>query len=194
MVAVSPAVPPVNDMVGVVSFVTLSVLDEPVSLDATRSGAAGGADGAVVSTVIDNAEPAADVLPAGSVMVDVTDQMPVVRPDMVQEVTLAVTVYEQVFVVPPLTALIVTVSPICAPGTVNVGAVAFVMLSEFDEPVSVTGSRSGVAGVGAALSTVKFSGVDAGDTFPAGSVMVAVEDQLPGVRVGRSHDVATPIV
>ena len=49
-VTVSPFEPPVADIVGVVSEVTLSVLDEPESEAAARSGAAG-ADGAVVSMV-----------------------------------------------------------------------------------------------------------------------------------------------
>ena len=85
IVAVSPLLPPVTDIMGVVSFVTLSVEDDPVSDDASRSGAEG-ADGAVVSTVIDNAEPDGDTFPAGSVNVPVTDHVPSVRPDNEQDV------------------------------------------------------------------------------------------------------------
>ena len=51
MVTVSPAVPPDADIVGVVSLVTLSVLDAPVSDDVATSGAPGAAGG-VVSTVM----------------------------------------------------------------------------------------------------------------------------------------------
>jgi hypothetical protein len=50
MVMVSPLVPPDALIVGVVSFVLLSVDDEPVSDEATRS-TPDGADGGVVSTV-----------------------------------------------------------------------------------------------------------------------------------------------
>jgi hypothetical protein len=50
MVMVSPLAPPDALIVGVVSFVLLSVDDEPVSDEATRS-TPDGADGGVVSTV-----------------------------------------------------------------------------------------------------------------------------------------------
>jgi hypothetical protein len=76
-VAVSPVEPPGTENAGVVSFVRLSVDDEPESDAASRSGAAG-ADGAEVSTDNDSGEPAADVLPAGSVTFAVTDQLPAV--------------------------------------------------------------------------------------------------------------------
>lgn len=55
----SPFDPPVNDIVGVVSEVLLSVLDNPLSDDVARSGAPGVA-GEVVSTVIDSALLAGD--------------------------------------------------------------------------------------------------------------------------------------
>ena len=74
IVTVSPELPPVAEKVGVVSFVMLSVDDVPVSLDETRSGIP--AVPAVVSMVIDSDGLEADVLPAGSVTVDVTDHAP----------------------------------------------------------------------------------------------------------------------
>jgi hypothetical protein len=72
---VSPVVAPGSARVGVVSDVRLSVLDEPESDEATRSGA-DGADGEDVSTETDVAGPTAEVLPAASVSVPVTDQVP----------------------------------------------------------------------------------------------------------------------
>lgn len=51
IVAVSPLDPPITAIVGVVSFVRLSVLDDPVSESAIRSEV--GAAGAVLSTVTD---------------------------------------------------------------------------------------------------------------------------------------------
>ena len=50
IVMVSPLVPPVALIVGVLSLVLLSVFDDPVSDDASRSTPVGAA-GAVVSTV-----------------------------------------------------------------------------------------------------------------------------------------------
>ncbi len=58
--------------VGVVSLVRLSVLEEPVSLPAVRSGVPG-AEGAVVSMVTDKADEAADWLPAASVALAVIE-------------------------------------------------------------------------------------------------------------------------
>ena len=56
----SPEEPPLdNDIVGVVSVVSLSVFDVPVSEAAARSGAPG-ADGAVVSSVNGMDVPALD--------------------------------------------------------------------------------------------------------------------------------------
>ena len=74
-VTVSPVVPPVTDIVGVESNVTLSVLDVPESDAATRSGI-DGATGAVLSMFIDNGELAGDTFPAGSVNVADTDHVP----------------------------------------------------------------------------------------------------------------------
>ena len=85
MVAVSPVVPPVTDIVGVVSLVMLSVLDAPVSEDGSKSGAVG-VDGVLpddegpllagASMTKLNGELLADVLPAGSVNVAVVLHVP----------------------------------------------------------------------------------------------------------------------
>ena len=67
---------PVN--VGVLTLVRLSVLEEPLSLAASRSGVDGAA-GAVVSIVIVSAVDGALSLPAASVAVAVTLWVPAVR-------------------------------------------------------------------------------------------------------------------
>ncbi len=77
MVAVLPLLPPLTEYVGVVSFVTLSVSDEPVSDAAARSGAVG-ADGAE-AMVRASDEEELEVFPAGSVRVPVTVHDPGVR-------------------------------------------------------------------------------------------------------------------
>ena len=49
-------------------------------------------------------------------------------------------------VVPPLTADIVTMSPVCTPDTPTAGVVSDVLLSVVEEPVSDAESRSGIEG------------------------------------------------
>jgi hypothetical protein len=83
MVMVSPLVPPLALIVGVVSLVLLSVFDAPESDDANKSRPAG-ANGAVPSMVIGNAVDAVDVLPAVSVSVDVIFHVPSVSVGSVQ--------------------------------------------------------------------------------------------------------------
>jgi len=86
IVAVSPVVPPETLSVGVVSLVTLSVFDAPVSDDASRSGA-DGADGRLppddegallvgASMNMLSGGLLADVFPVGSVSVAVTLHVP----------------------------------------------------------------------------------------------------------------------
>ena len=65
-VIVSPSFAPAIPKVGVVSVVTLSVCDPPLSEVVAKSGATG-FDGAVASMVIGNAVEEVEVLPAGSV-------------------------------------------------------------------------------------------------------------------------------
>ena len=151
-VTVSPADPPEPLTVGVVSFVTLSVVDDPVSLTGRRSGV--DAAGAVVSTVIDWAALAGETFPAGSVSVPVTVHVPSVTPLSAHDVPEPIT-YVHVFVVDPSVAEIVAVSPVVPPDTENAGLVEFVMLSADDAPRSVPVVRSGVPGApGAVRSTV----------------------------------------
>jgi hypothetical protein len=77
-VTVSPAVTPAISIVGVTSFVTSSVDDTPLSEAVARSGFAD-AVGAIVLMVMLNAELIEEALPAGSVTVDVTLQLPSVN-------------------------------------------------------------------------------------------------------------------
>ena len=78
MVTVSPDVPPAAEIVGVVSVVMSSLDDVPVSEAAARSGVDGTA-GEVESMIIEREVPAAEVLPAGSVSVALTDHVPSAR-------------------------------------------------------------------------------------------------------------------
>jgi hypothetical protein len=90
MVTTSPVLPPLADMVGVVSVVLLSVLELPVSDAASRSGSEG-ALGAVVSRVIVMDVPALDWLPAGSVSRPVTFHVPGVSVGSVHDVAAPMT-------------------------------------------------------------------------------------------------------
>jgi hypothetical protein len=83
MVMVSPLVPPDALIVGVVSLVLLSVLDDPESDDASKS-TPDGADGGVVSIEMGSALDDVDVLPDGSVRVAETFQFPGVNVGSVQ--------------------------------------------------------------------------------------------------------------
>ena len=85
IVAISPVVPPDVLSVGVVSLVMLSVLDAPVSDDASRSGADGVA-GAVVSIVRLVASLEADRLPDVSVSAPLTVHDPGVNDGSVHDV------------------------------------------------------------------------------------------------------------
>lgn len=60
--------------------------------------------------------------------------------------------------------------------------------STVDVPLSDAAAMSGCPGAaGAAVSTESDDGDVVVPTFPAGSVMTAVSDHVPSVRVGRSH-------
>ena len=87
---VSPAAAPGSDMAGVVSEVTLSVSEDPVSDAAARSGA-DGADGADVSMLRGVEGPADEMLPAWSVSVPDTDHVPSVRVGRSHEVPVPIT-------------------------------------------------------------------------------------------------------
>ena len=191
IVTVSPVLPPVADMVGVVSLVMLSVDDVPVSLAAARSGVP--AVPATVSTVIDRPALTADVLPAGSVNVEVTVHAPSLSVGRSHEVADPIT-YVHVSVDDPFVAETVTVSPEVPPAPEIAGVLSFVLLSVDDVPESLAVSRSGAdEGVdGAVVSTVMAKLVPAADVLPAASVTVEETVQVPAVSVGRSQELATP--
>jgi hypothetical protein len=190
-VAVSPVDPPGTENVGVVSEVTLSLFEVPVSEPDARSGAPG-AEVAVESTVNGRPELAADWLPAGSVRRDVNVHEPSVRAGRSHDVA-EPTTYEQDSVEAPFVAVIVIVSPADPPDPDTLGVVSAVRSSVPELPVSDTGDRSGVPGAdGAVVSTDTGSAGPAVDVLPAGSVTFAVIDQLPAVSVGRSHEDAEP--
>lgn len=90
MVTVSPFDPMSAEIAGVVSLVRLSVLDAPVSDDASRSGA-GGAVGLSRSMVMFVAGLESDCSPLGLVRSAVTDHVPVVRSGRVQDVAVPMT-------------------------------------------------------------------------------------------------------
>jgi hypothetical protein len=190
-VTTSPFEPPTTDTVGVLSDVMLSVDDEPESETARRSGPEVTL-GAVPSTVRLSPVPATDVLPAGSVRVPVTDQVPSDRDGRSHD-DAEPTTYEHDLVVPLLVAVMVIVSPVDPPLPATAGVVSDVKLSVDEDPRSDAATRSGVPGAeGAVVSTVSDRAVPAVDWLPARSVNFAVTDQLPVVNVGMSHDDAEP--
>ena len=84
--------------------------------------------------------------------------------------------------------MIVTVLPSGTEPADIAGVLSFVRLSEFDVPVSEAAIKSGATGAdGATVSSVMFSGVDDGETFPAGSVFVVLIAHEPSVIVGKSQ-------
>ena len=87
-----------------------------------------------------------------------------------------------------LRPLIVTVLPSGTEPADIAGVLSFVRLSEFDVPVSEAAIKSGATGADeATVSSVMFSGVDDGETFPAGSVFVVLIAHEPSVIVGKSQ-------
>src|SRR5580765_6432090 len=174
---------PVPVMVGV-----LSVRVDP-SVGAVMTGAVG----ALVSTVMVTGADGGETFPAGSVWVAVS----VVSPcgsgvvGVTDQVPPAPTVV--VPMVAPVPSLTVTVAP-GSPVPLMVGVVSLV-----DEP-STGAVITGAAG--AVVSTVKLTGADGGETFPAGSVWVAVSVVVPcgsgvvGVtnHVPPASTVAVPMV
>ena len=186
MVMMSPAEPPLEETLGVVSFVRLSVADEPESETADRSGVPG-ADGAVESTVSGSAVPAVDWLPAGSVTFAVTDQLPAESAGRSHDVA-EPTTYEHVFVVEPFVAVMVAVSPVDPPATENAGVVSEVTSSAEEVPESDAGARSGAAGAaGGVVSSVTVGPAAAapGPTVPVDDV--TDPDESVGVTVPSLH-------
>lgn len=185
IVAVSPVLPPLVDIDGVVSLVMLSVLDAPVSDVASKSGAVGAARIVMFSGALGR-----ETLPAASVSVATTVQLPNVRAGSVHDVSVPTT-YEHERVVVALLAEIVAMLPVAPPLVDTAGVVSLVMLSVLDAPVSDDARRSGAA---VAVEIVMLSGVLDAETFPAGSVSVPVTAQTPSPSVGRVHEVSEPTV
>ena len=176
MVITSPLDCPGREIVGVVSLVMSSVADEPVSDAATKSGVS--PEGTVESIDNGNAVDAVDLLPAGSVSVALTFQVPSVRVGNVQFD--AGNTYEQLTVSVPFVAVKVMVSPVEPPLALTVGVLSFVLLSVLEAPVSDACARSTPVGAeGAVVSTVIDNAGDAADAPLVGFVSVAVIDHVP---------------
>jgi hypothetical protein len=143
MVMVSPLVPPLALIVGVVSLVLLSVFDAPVSEEANRSTPEG-AVGRDVSTVTDNVLDAADAPAVGCVSVALIDHVP--SDNVPRSQPVAGMTYEHVtFVAPDLDAVTVMVFPaVYVPGISMRGVLSLVLLSVGDAPRSDESVRSGV--------------------------------------------------
>jgi hypothetical protein len=191
MVMVSPLVPPLALIVGVVSLVLLSVFDAPVSDDANRSTPVG-ADGGVVSMVSGNDPVDGPVFPAASVTEADTVHVP---SDNVgnEQLVATPTVYVHVTVEVPFVADTVTSSPVRAPGIEISGVESLVMLSEADAPLSDVANKSGADRDGGAVAIVTGKAPDTADTLPNGSVNVEEMFHVPSVSVGSVQLVADPM-
>jgi hypothetical protein len=178
----------VADMVGVSSFVTLSMNELPES-DAVAKSTPVGADGAVLSMLMSRPGPDGEVFPAGSVTVEDIDHEPSDIAGRSQLFTVGEATYVHDTVEPSaLRPLITTVLPSGTTPPDMEGVVSFVLLSVFEAPESDAGNRSGAARAeGADVSILIGSGADGGEVFPAGSVVVVVIDQSPSDIVGRSQ-------
>ncbi len=165
--------------VGVVSLVTSSVLEEPLSEPATRSGVPGTAP--VVSMVTARPLDAADSFPAASLCFAVTVCAPSASVDAAV-VTLPPEHVPVAMDVDPARYNVTVLLP--AQETVKSGVVSFVTSSVLEEPLSDAASRSGAPGAaGAVVSTVTESVPDSAETLPATSVWVAVMGWLASLSV-----------
>ena len=139
-VAFASAVP---TKTGVVTLVTLSVFDAPLSEAAVRSGVLGAA-GAVVSIVTDNAAEATLTLPARLVAFAVTEWVPWPSvPAVIDQLPLPSAVPLPIAVAPSNRVTVVFASAV----PTNTGVVNLVTLSVFDAPLSVVAVKSGVLGL-----------------------------------------------
>jgi hypothetical protein len=165
---------PVN--AGVVSLVTLSVFEAPVSDAEIRSGAEG-ADTEPLTTVIERAADAGLVLPEASVAVALMLCVPWASAELVTvQLPLESAVALPIWVEP---ANSLTVLPPAAV-PVKVGVLSVVVLSVLDAPVSEAAVKSGAEGTpGAAVSIVIERAADAGLVLPAASVAVTVMMCVP---------------
>ena len=165
MVITSPLDCPGREIVGVVSLVMSSVEDEPVSDAATKSGVS--PEGTVESIDNGNAVDAVDLLPAGSVSVALTFQVPSVRVGNVQFD--AGNTYEQLTVSVPFVAVKVMVSSVEPPLALTVGVLSLVLLSVLLVPVSELDARSATPGAeGADVSMERDRALDAVDAPAVG--------------------------
>src|ERR671917_288304 len=144
---------PVPVIVGVESAVT-----SPSAGDGTTGGS-----GAVVSTVKVTGSDAGETLPAASVCVAVT----VCEPSPRASGTTSDQVPSGATVVVP------TVTPSTVTSTVAPGSPVPVIVGVESLIVDPSAGRVMTGAAGAAVSTVKITGLDAGETFPAGSSCVA---------------------
>lgn len=179
---------PGNEKLGVVSLVTLSVFDAPLSEPVKRSGA-DGADGADVSIATGSAGPDVDVLPAGSATVADTFHSPSAIAGRSQLFTDGDFTYVHVrLVLPALLAVIVTVLPSGTDPADIAGVLSLVRLSVADVPRSDADRRSGADGADGGVVSREIVRPPVGPAvFPAGSVAEEVIAQSPGASVPKSQ-------
>jgi hypothetical protein len=180
--------------VGVVSLVRLSVVDDPESDAAIKSGVDGAATGALM--VIERAADAGLVLPAVSVAVTVMMCVPCARGELVTvQLPLEFAVAVPIWVVPAYTFTALPASAV----PVKVGVVLVVMLSVFDAPVSEAAVKSGVDGAATEVSILIERAPDVGlVVLPdvAVAVMFCVpcaRTELVTVQLPLEFAVAVPI-
>jgi hypothetical protein len=171
--------------------VMLSVIEAPESVAAVMSGAIVGVAGAMVSIVTVSAGDGAEVLPAGSVSVDVTVWVPSVNAVVIVIVAVPPTHTALPTAVP--STMSVTVLPVVHV-MVNAGFVCDVMSSIEEAPVSVAAVMSGpaVGAAGAVESTVTVNVGDAAEVLPVVSVSVNVTAWAPSVSAADDVIVAMP--
>ncbi len=152
IVTVSPSATPSAETAGVLSFVRLSVDDEPVSDDATKSGVPAFV---AVSMLSGSGVDAGEVLPARSVCVAATLHVPSASVGRSHDVS-GRTYEHETGVDPSFVAVIVTRSPLTAPTGVAdmVGVLSFVMLSVDEVPVSEAAARSTAVGAAGAVRSI----------------------------------------
>jgi hypothetical protein len=167
--------------------VKLSVSEEPVSLEASKSGI-DGAEGTPVSITTERVSDAALTFPAASYVFavmecvpsgseeDPTDQLPDPSDEEVPIETL-----------PDLKSSIVVLGK--APVPFKVTEVSLVLLSESETPESFPLARSGTEGAfGAEVSNVTVSAPEAELPFPARSVAFAVISYAPSAPIDEVTD------
>src|SRR5258705_502518 len=127
--------------------------------------------GAEVSIVTARLAEATLVLPAMSVCLAVSVWLPLASAVLVIDQLPEASAIAVPSTVVPLVSNSVIVAPTSAPLPVNTGVVLLVMLSVFDDPVSVAAVMSGAEGAAAEVSSVKLSA--AVPVLPNASVSLA---------------------